>query len=106
MYHLLVLLGKLSVSKNQLQIFCDNILISKLFFSKIMNKKRVSKDHPIQNFFEIYNPDMSDNFWNIYDIMNKSPYEVATVFYNLYKDNLTLSCIRHTALEILNLTIT
>ena len=66
----------------------------------------VSKGHPIQNFFEIYNPDMSDNLWNIYDIMNKSPYEAVIEFYNLYKDNLTLSYIRHTALEILNLTIT
>ena len=59
----------------------------------------VSKGHPIQNFFEIYNPDMSDNLWNIYDIMNKSPYEAVIEFCNLCKDNLTLFCTLHIALE-------
>lgn len=90
-------------SNNLLQISYDNILISKLFFSKIQSMKRESISHPTQNFIEIYNPDMSDNVWNIYDIMNRFPYVVVIAFCSFYINILKFYHIKHIVLGKLNL---
>ena len=90
-------------SRNQQLIFYDNILILKLFFSKITNKKMESKFNQGQNLIQTYNPDKSHNLWNIYDNTDKFPYVAVKSFYNPYKDTPLFFHSRHISLEKLNL---
>jgi len=99
-YDLHILQDRLSVSKMKLQIFCDNILVLKLFFSKIMNMKMELLFHPIQILTEIYNLSKFGNLWNIYDITNIFPYEAGAVSCNLYKGILILFYSPHIVLGI------
>ena len=82
-YDLHKLQGTLYLPKNLQHLFYDNILISRQFFSKIMNKKKESKFHQGQNLTKIYNLHKFDNLWNIYDNTDKFPYAVVKSFYNL-----------------------
>ena len=89
--------------KNQQLIFYDNILILKLFFSKITNKKMESKFTPKHNLTKIYNPHKLYNLLNIYDNTDKFPYVAVKSFYNQDKDTPLFSHNQYTFLETLNL---
>lgn len=89
--------------KNPQLIFYDNILILKLFFSKITNKKMESKFTPKQNLTKIYNPRKSHNLLNIYDNTDKFPYVAVKSFYNFDKDTPLSFHNQHIFLETLNL---
>ncbi|MBQ2600124.1 hypothetical protein II582_01880 [bacterium] len=94
--------GTLYLPKNLQHLFYDNILILKQSFSKITNKKKESKSHPIQNLTRIYNPHKFDNPWNIYDNTDRFPYVVAKSFYNSDINTPLFVHNRHTFLEKLN----